>query len=135
MKASHIRTALVFLILAAGSVFAADVNGKWVAQVQGRGGQAQEMTFNFKADGDQLTGTVTSRRGETEISDGKVSGDEISFAQVMEFNGNQVKILYKGKVSGDEIKFTREFQGGPQGGPRGGRGGRSQEFTAKRSAS
>ncbi len=93
------------------------------------------MTFNFKADGDQLTGTVTSRRGETEISDGKVSGDEISFAQVMEFNGNQVKILYKGKVSGDEIKFTREFQGGPQGGPRGGRGGRSQEFTAKRSAS
>ena len=114
----------MFLLLAAVAAFAADVNGKWAAQVAGRGGQMQDVTFNFKADGDQLSGTVTGRRGEMNISDGKVSGDEISFTQVMEFNGNQVKLVYKGKVSGDEIKFTRQREGGE----------RAQEFTAKRTS-
>ena len=58
------------------------------------------------------------------ISDGKIDGDDISFTQVMEFNGNQMKLLYKGKVSGDEIKFTRQREGAE----------RSVEFTAKRAS-
>jgi hypothetical protein len=125
MKSLRTTVAVVFVLLAALAAWAADVNGKWVAQVPGRGGNTMEVTFQFKVDGDQLTGTVTSRRGETQISDGKVNGDEISFAQVMEFNGNTVKLLYKGKVAGDEIKFTRQREGGE----------RVQEFTAKRSSS
>jgi hypothetical protein len=124
MRLTKFGFTFLALLLAVVSAFAADVNGKWVAQVPGRGGQTQDVTFNFKAEGDQLTGTVTSRRGETNISDGKVQGDEISFVQVMEFNGNQVKLVYKGKVSGDEIKFSRQREGGE----------RTQEFTAKRGA-
>jgi hypothetical protein len=116
---------LIFLLaLTAAAVLAADVSGKWVAQMQGRNGQTQEVTFNFKADGNQLTGTVTTRRGESQISDGKINGDEISFTQELEFNGNRMKFLYKGKVAGDEIKFTREREGGQ----------RTQEFTAKRAS-
>ena len=114
----------VLLALAAVMAFAADVNGKWVAQVPGRGGETRDVTFNFKADGDQLTGTVTTPRGESNISDGKINGDEISFTQVLEFNGNQMKLKYTGKVSGDEIKFTRQAEGRP----------RAQEFTAKRAS-
>ncbi len=124
MKLSRFNSFLIFLLLGTVAAFAADVNGKWVAQVPGRGGQSQDVTFNLKADGDQLSGTVTGRRGEMNISDGKVSGDEISFVQVMEFNGNQVKMVYKGKVSGDEIKFTRQREGSE----------RAQEFTAKRAS-
>ncbi len=126
------------LLLAAGAAWAADVSGKWVAQVPGREGQTREMTFDFKVDGEKLTGTITGMRGTTDITDGKISGDQISFTQVMEFNGNQMKILYKGTVSGDEIKFTREREGGGFGGRegRGGRGGGpAREFTAKRAAS
>jgi len=116
---------LIFLLaLTAAAVLAVDVSGKWVAQMQGRNGQTQEVTFNFKADGNQLTGTVTTRRGESQISDGKINGDEISFTQELEFNGNRMKFLYKGKVAGDEIKFTREREGGQ----------RTQEFTAKRAS-
>jgi hypothetical protein len=116
----------VFL-LAAVAAFAADVTGKWTAQVPGRGGQTREVTFNLKADGEQLTGTITTPRGDTDISDGKVNGDQISFAQTMEFNGNSMKIVYKGKVSGDSIEFTREFK-------REGDDGQAQSttFTAKR---
>lgn len=112
------------VVLAAASVaWAADVNGKWVAQVPGRQGQTREQTFNFKVDGDKLTGTVSGMQGETSISDGKINGDEISFSQTFNMQGNSVKLLYKGKVSGDEIKFTRTREGSDQPG---------REFTAKR---
>ena len=122
MNISRFRTTFLVLLLTAAAAFAADVNGKWVAQMPGRGGETREVTLNFKADGSSLTGSITGQRGEVQISDGKVDGDNISFAQVMEFNGNQVKLLFTGKVSGDEIKFTRQREGG----------NRKQEFTAKR---
>jgi len=112
-----------FVFAALSLAWAADVNGKWTAQVPGRGGQTRETTFNFKAEGEKLTGTVSGMQGDNPISDGKISGDEISFTVKVSFNGNDVILLYKGKVSGDEIKMTRTRQGGDQPG---------QEFTAKR---
>jgi hypothetical protein len=112
-----------FVLAALSLAWAADVNGKWTAQVPGRGGQTRETTFTFKAEGEKLTGTVSGMQGDNPISDGKISGDEISFTVKVSFNGNDVVLLYKGKVSGDEIKMTRTRQGGDQPG---------QEFTAKR---
>ena len=38
-------------------------------------------------------------------------GDNVSFAVVREFNGNQFRINYKGKVSGDEMKISGEVVG------------------------
>ena len=43
-------------------------------------GQHQEVTFNFKADGSTLTGTMSNPRGESRIKDGKIDGDNISFS-------------------------------------------------------
>ena len=105
---------------------AADVTGKWVAQVPGREGQTNETTITLKAEGDKLTGTISGRQGDTAISDGKVSGDDISFVVSRETPNGTFKMVYKGKVSGDEIKFTRSMEGG-QGGGR-----PPVEFTAKR---
>jgi len=124
MRTYRFTSVIFLLLLAAVAVFAADVSGKWVAQVPGRGGETREATFTFKVDGNQLTGSVSGRRGDVAISDGKIDGDDISFAQVMEFGGNQVKLLYKGKVSGGEIKFTRQREGAE----------RTVEFTAKRAS-
>ena len=112
-----------FVFAALSLAWAADVNGKWTAQVPGRGGQTRETTFNFKAEGEKLTGTVSGMQGDTPISDGKISGDDISFTLKLNFQGNEITFLYKGKISGDEIKMTRTRQGGDQPG---------QEFTAKR---
>ena len=112
------------LVLAVVSVaWASDLNGKWVAQVQGQNGQTRETTFNFKVEGSKLTGTVSGRQGDNPISDGTIKGDDVSFTVTANFNGNQVKSLYKGKVSGDELKLTRTREGGDQ---------PPQEFTAKR---
>lgn len=105
------------------SALAADVTGKWTAQVPGRQGNTMETTFNLKADGSTLTGSVSTPRGEMEIKDGKIDGDTISFTQTFERGGNSMTIVYKGKVNGDTIEFSRSRQGGE---------GQAQTFTAKR---
>jgi hypothetical protein len=118
-----IRSILCALALA-GALLAADVTGKWTATVPGRDGQTREVTYTLKADGTTLTGTIPGRGGqETQISDGKIEGDTITFKTKMEFNGNPVVMVYTGKVEGDTIKFTSKREGGDQ---------PPREFTAKR---
>ena len=108
------------------AAWAADATGKWTAQVPGRGGNTTEQTFNLKADGAKLTGTLTGGPGgEAQITDGKVSGDDISFVVMRNFGGNDVKIVFKGKVSASEIKFTRTLEGLDQAPP-------PSEFVAKK---
>ena len=119
-RLSMLAAALAFAV---ASLSAADVTGKWTAQVAGRDGQTREQTFTFKVDGEKLTGTISGMMGgaEAEIKDGTVKGDDIAFNVVRNFQGQDVKINYKGKVAGAEIKFTLQREGGE---PR--------EFTAKR---
>lgn len=113
----------VLFVLAISSLSAADVTGKWTAQVAGRDGQTREQTFTFKVDGETLTGTISGMMGgaDTEIKDGTAKGDDIAFAVVRSWQGQEMKVLYKGKVSGAEIRFTSQREGGE---PR--------EFTARR---
>jgi hypothetical protein len=119
------RLSMLALLLAVAvtSLHAADVTGKWTAQVAGRDGQMREQTFTFKVDGETLTGTTSGMMGgaDVELKDGTAKGDDIAFTVVRSFQGQEVKITYKGKVSGAEIKFTSQREGGE---PR--------EFTAKR---
>ncbi len=151
MRTKSLLIGAVAVLALLASAWAADVTGKWVAQVQGRNGMT-ETTFTFKVDGTALSGTLATPQGETEISEGKVSGDEISFVIVRKMGENEMKISYKGKVAGDEITFTREFQmppggmgggmggpgggappaGGPGGGQGGGMGGPPAPIVAKR---
>jgi hypothetical protein len=113
--------------LAVVAMWAADATGKWTGETQGRNGNTMTVTLNLKADGAKLTGTVSGRNGDTDISDGKVDGDTLTFTVVREFNGNQIKQNYKGKLDGDAIHFSVTMEGG-QG------GGQPRTFDAHRSA-
>jgi hypothetical protein len=135
--------AFTILLVVAFVAMAADITGKWVAEQPGRnGGPARQITFDLKADGATLTGTVTGgmggggRRGgggggvaavprALEISDGKIDGNNISFLVKVEFNGNTMATKYEGTLSGDELKLkvSREGPNGPM----------TSEITAKRS--
>lgn len=124
-EGASMRHLICFSLLAAlfaTAALAADVTGTWKAQVPGREGTPMEMTFTFKVEGETLTGAVSNPMGETPISNGRISGDDISFSVVMNFGGNEVKINYKGKVSGNEIKFTSQREGSD----------RVREFVAKK---
>jgi len=85
----------------------ADVTGKWTAAIDTQIG-VQNYTYEFKLDGDKLTGRAKSEFGDTAITEGTVKGDEISFVENLDFQGQPLRITYKGKVSGEEIKFTRQ---------------------------
>ncbi|MGD0383380.1 MAG: hypothetical protein ABSA77_07670 [Thermoguttaceae bacterium] len=82
--------------------------GKWEGKITRQDGQEMKLTFTFKVDGEKLTGTVESPRGELEIKDGKVKGDEISFN--VEIGDNTID--YQGKLSNGKIKMKSK---GPMG--------------------
>lgn len=87
-------------------VLAADFNGTWTAAIETQVG-VQNYTYTFKVEGEKLTGKTKSQFGESEITEGVVKGDDISFVENLNYEGMPLKITYKGKISGDEIKFTR----------------------------
>ena len=94
------------LLVAMVPAFGADVAGKWTATFETQIG-TQNYTYDFKVDGGKLTGTAKSQNGESPIAEGVVNGDDISFVETLDFQGQALRIVYKGKISGDEIKFTR----------------------------
>jgi hypothetical protein len=90
----------ILLALFAVCALAADVTGTWKGSIETPNG-SRDVTMHLKSDGGKLTGTVSGRQGDVEIQDGKIDGDNVSFA----FVRGDFKMEYKGKVSGDQIKF------------------------------
>ena len=122
MRSRIVLLTACFVLAGLAMAYAAAIDGKWVAQVPGRQG-TQETTFNFKAEGDKLTGTVVNPRGETPISDGTIKGNDVAFSTKLSTPNGEFKLNFKGTLAGDELKLTRTREGGDQPG---------QEFTAKR---
>lgn len=109
------KTLLRFLTLAALSLSlaAADATGTWKSEFESQIG-VQKYTFTLRQDGSRLTGKARSeiadQKRETELTEGKVDGDAISFVEKLNFQDNIIPITYTGKLSanGNEIKLTRE---------------------------
>lgn len=106
------RTLAIFALMLAlvSMAVAADVDGNWTGERPGRDGNVMKVTFKFKAEGSTLTGSTTMRDNEVPISNGKISGNDVSFDVKMEFGGNAMVMKYSGTVSGGEmkLKMTRE---------------------------
>ncbi len=122
---NRILSVLALLSVSVFTLAAADASGKWTAETPGRDGATMTSTFDLKASGAKLTGTMSNQRGDNPIVDGKVEGDNISFTVVMKMGDNERKLNFKGVLSGDTIKFTRTMEGTDR---------PPQEFVAKRSA-
>lgn len=85
---------------------AAAIDGKWTAETQGRNGP-QTQTLMLKADGSKLTGSLDGGRGATDIMEGTVTGNNVSFKIVRAGrDGANVTTTYTGTLSGDELKLT-----------------------------
>jgi hypothetical protein len=89
---------------------AADLSGRWEGQAQGPDGGSMTVGFNFKFEGEKVSGSVESPNGSMPFTDGQVKGDEFSFK--VDFNG--MVIDHQCKVSGDTISMIVAF--GPEGG-------------------
>jgi len=93
-----------------------DPSGTWTWTTPGRnGGPDRKSTLKLKVEGEKVTGKLSApgRGGEisdVEISEGKLKGDEISFAVTREVQGNKFTAKYNGKISGDSIKGKIETE-------------------------
>jgi hypothetical protein len=110
MKQREIVVFSLLVLVGAAFVTAADVTGRWTAEFDTQIG-VQKYVYELKVEGTKLTGKAMGTIGETqhesEIQEGKVEGDDVSFVEIFKFQDQDIRISYKGKVSGDEIKFTR----------------------------
>jgi hypothetical protein len=94
----------------------ADPSGNWTWTTPGRnGGADRKMTLKLKVEGEKVTGTLSfpGQDGEmvkSEIENGKIKGDEVSFTVTREFNGNKRTMKYNGKITADAIKGKTEFE-------------------------
>ncbi|HTM15241.1 MAG TPA: hypothetical protein VL127_20100 [Bryobacteraceae bacterium] len=118
----------VLLLGISGAALAADIDGKWTAEVEGRRGTVTQ-TLVLKASGSTLAGSFEGARGgAVDISDGTIDGNNVSFKVIRDFNGNQFTQQYQGTLSdAGELKLTVSMGGGGGFGGKGGRGGRGGE--------
>jgi hypothetical protein len=115
-------------LLMAGSVFSADIDGKWSGQYNSGMGDPMTLVYTFKAEGNTLTGTsLGGPDTQVPIKDGKIDGNNISFTVAVDFGGQEMKFNYKGVLKGDEIELSFEIAGTP---PM--EGGAPQKFIVKR---
>ncbi len=118
------------LVAAAGMSLTAQaqgtVDGTWVGETQGRGG-TQAVMLVLSVDGDTLTGTFTQGAQETDIEEGSIDGNTVTFQRTVGQVG--FTLTYTGQVDDDTLTLTPTFEGEQRGGGRGrgvgqGRGGR-----------
>ena len=84
---------------------AADVSGTWKGAFDFQGNSVP-LTINLKAEGDKVTGTVEGLpTTPTEIHDGAVAGDTVTFWVNTDYEGETYKLVYKGKMTADGISF------------------------------
>jgi hypothetical protein len=89
------------------TALAADPSGKWTASFDTQIG-VQNYVFEFKTEGQTLTGTASSNvGGNSELHNGKFVDGTLTFTESFKFEDMDIPIAYTGKLSGDEIQFTR----------------------------
>ena len=97
--AALVMTAVVYAAAAASPA------GNWKWTAQGRNGP-QEAAAKFEVKDGKLTGSITSPRGETAISDGTFKDGAVAFVTELTFGDNKIVIKYACKLDGDTIKGT-----------------------------
>ena len=105
------RTLTGLLMMLATLLYSADATGKWKATLDA-GGETHDLTFDLKASGDTLTGAFSAVGQPSEIKDGKIQGDTVSFWVVSEYQGQSIKLVFKGQVLDSEIHFTMGLDDG-----------------------
>jgi hypothetical protein len=107
MKRKLFTTAL--LLSSALICFAAiaDLTGKWKGNLKMSDGSTLPITYQFKADGDKLTGTVVTPQDDLAIYDGKIKENDFSFKVDVDEN----PVPCEGKFYGDSVVITANLNG------------------------
>ncbi len=81
------------------------LDGRWTGIVSTPDGNDLNVVYNFKTDGEALTGTAESPAGEVTIDNGKVSGNSFSFEVTVDGNVYPHKGILYTDSCGVDIDF------------------------------
>jgi hypothetical protein len=109
MKTRILATAL--LVLGSFVVCLAAItglNGKWTGSVKLSAEDELPLIYNFKVQGDRLSGTVESPDGnELPIANGVLSGNEFAFV----VKAGKYTVSHTGKYYGDSVIVSADVEG------------------------
>lgn len=116
MKKKFLTTTALLCCFVLCFAIIADLTGKWTGIIATPDGQQISVTYNFKADGNTLTGTAESPQGTVPIDNGKINGTDFSFS----VNVSGTDYPHTGKFYTDSCGMDIDF------------GGQKTHFTIKR---
>lgn len=88
-----------FICLAANM----NMNGVWYGTLNVDDTQ-YPLQYNFKVEGDKLTGTAKGPNGDLPITDGEIHGNNFSFAVTLQ----KMYLVHSGKIYPDSISLNIE---------------------------
>ncbi len=97
MKKKFLTTILLICCFLTSIAAIADFTGVWTGTLKTDTGEVYPLLYNFKVNGDQLTGTAKTPKGELPIDDGKISGTDFKFTVTL----GDMEIEHTGKFYGD----------------------------------
>ena len=100
--------AYCFMVFLAATI--ADLSGKWTGTIRTPDGNDIQLHYVFKVDGDKLTGTGQGDGEPDQITDGKISGDDIAF-KVTNADGKSFPHTGKYYAQGDSIGMDIDVDG------------------------
>lgn len=80
-----------------------NMNGAWYGTLKVDDAQ-YPLQYNFKVDGDKLTGTAKGPDGDLQITDGEVHGSDFSFAVTLQ----KMYLVHSGRIYPDSISLNIE---------------------------
>ena len=102
-------------VLASGLILscllsATNIAGLWTGEVAGRGGEKQDISFQFTSKNKTLTGKMFGDEFDIPVQGLLVSGDRITFyiTTTNYYDGSQTKFVFAGTVTFKAMQLTRE---------------------------
>ncbi|MGN8070809.1 glycoside hydrolase [Mucilaginibacter sp. SG564] len=107
MKRKFFTTAMLVGCFMVCMAAIADLSGKWAGKLVLGDGSEYPLLYNFKVDGDKLTGTALTPEGDVQIANGKTDGTTFSFSVTT----SGMDIPHTGKFYGDSTGIDLEING------------------------
>src|SRR5450631_2743156 len=108
----YLVSLMALLALTGMVLLAADIDGTWTAETQGKNGP-QTQTLTLLSKGGELTGKMDAGRGgPVDISEGKIEGSNVMFKITRDFGKGPNTQEYKGTLKGGELNLETQGRGG-----------------------
>jgi hypothetical protein len=89
---------------------ALNLTGKWQATISSSMGE-MDMTLEIQQEGNSISGFISSEMGQWDISEGILSGNELTFTLSITMMDETIEVAFSGTAEKDSIQGTMSFMG------------------------